>query len=337
MRTFATATAPHLTGGTSVRRMMGDTLLALLPGLLAQTWFFGAGVPLQFALAAGFALLIEAAAQRLRGEAPGAALGDLSALVCAAIFAACVAPLSPWWVAALGMLVGIGLAKQAYGGLGRNLFNPAMAGLTVALLLAPQAMTAWPALPLGVGEALQAVLSGTPPGWDSWASATPLDALRQLSAQGYAAPQLPAQPLFESARADAWRWIAAAHTLGGVYLLARGVIGWQVPAGVIGGCLLLTLPFWLYDAEQHPAPWLHLGQGGLLLAAWIVANDPVTGCTSPRGRLLFGLGVAAATLALRRWGGQPDGVAFAVLALNALAPLLDRLTRPRIRGHLRDG
>lgn len=334
MKTFATAGSPHLPPRTSVRRVMGDVLLALIPGVALQLWLFGAGLAIQLGLTITAALVIEALALRLRGHAVVPSAVDLSAVVTAALFALSIAPLAPWWIAPFGMLVAIGLAKHAYGGLGHNLFNPAMAGCAFVLLAFPTVAARWPAAASSITEAWQAVVTApVTTGWDSVASATPLDATRQLAAQGQRLPEIHASAAYRDSRAAAWAWIAAAYTLGGLYLLWRRVIRWHAPAGVIGASVLLALPLWLFDAERHASPLHELGSGGLMLAAWFIATDPVTGCTSPRGRLLFGAGVAALTFAIRRWGAMPDGVAFAVLLMNALAPLIDRATRPRIYGH----
>ncbi|MBN8741175.1 MAG: hypothetical protein BGP24_08345 [Lysobacterales bacterium 69-70] len=338
MKTFATAGAPHLPAPVAVRRVMHDVLLALLPGIAVQLWAFGAGLAIQLALAVASALAIEALALRLRGREAARALGDGSALVTAVLFALCIAPLAPWWIAPVAMLVAIGLVKQIYGGLGYNLFNPAMAGYAVVLLAFPRLVAQWPGAAVDLATAARTIFGATPTAqWDSIASATPLDALRQLAAQGQRLPEIGAAALFRHSRPEVWTWAAGAWLLGGGYLLWRRVIGWQAPVGVIAAVCLLTLPFWLLDAERHPSPLQHLASGGLMFAAWFVVTDPVSGCTSPRGRLLFGAGVAVLTLAIRRWGHIPDGIAFAVLLMNAAAPLLDRMTRPRIYGHGRHG
>lgn len=333
MKTFATGPGPHTPAPFRVRHVMSDVLLALLPGVALQLWAFGAGLAFQLALAVGAGLAVETVASRVRG-APRSAADDLSGAVTAVLFALSLAPLAPWWVCTLGMAVALGLAKHAYGGLGSNLFNPAMAGCAFVLVAFPGAMAVWPAHAVGLADAARVIFTAMPTaGIDTLASATPLDAVRQLATQGLRLPEMHGSALYEHSRAGIWAAAAAAYTLGGLYLLWRRVIGWHAPAGVIAGTLLLTLPFWLLDAERHPSPLQHLSNGGLMLAAWFIATDPVSGCTSPRGRLLFGFGVAAFTLAIRRWGHYPDGVAFAVLLMNALAPLIDRVTRPRIYGH----
>jgi electron transport complex protein RnfD len=334
MKTFATGSAPHLPAPVRVRRVMAEVLLALLPGIAVHAWIFGIGVLIQLVLAIAFALAVEAAALRLRGAGAARFPGDLSAVVTAVLFVLCVGPLSPWWISALGMLTAVALAKHAYGGLGGNLFNPAMVGYAVVLLAFPRLVSQWPAATADLPTAAQAIFAGVAPErWDTLSSATPLDALRQLTSQGQRLGEIHNDALFQRSQAAAWSAIATAYLLGGLYLLWRRIVGWQAPVGVIAGCVLLSLPFWLFDAETHPSPLQHLGSGGLLLAAWFVATDPVSGCTSPRGRLVFGVGVAALTLAIRRWGHYPDGVAFAVLLMNAAAPLIDRMTRPRIYGH----
>ncbi len=110
------------------------------------------------------------------------------------------------------------------------------------------------------------------------------------------------------------------------------MIRWQVPAAVLGGAVALTLPFWLFDPASHASPLQHLAAGGLVFAAFFIATDPVSGSTTDRGRLVFGFGVVALTLVIRRWGGYPDGIAFAVLLMNMAVPLIDRFTRPRVYG-----
>jgi Na+-translocating ferredoxin:NAD+ oxidoreductase subunit D len=337
VKTFATATPPHWPAARSVRQVMTEVLIALLPGIAVHVWLFDAGLLLQLALACTFALLLEALLLRLRGRPPQPFPGDGAALVTAVLFCLCIPPLCPWWISALGLLAALGLAKHAYGGLGYNLFNPAMAGYALLLLAFPRELAQWPAAAVGFSESLRAIFSnGLATQWDSIASATPLDALRQAAAAQRLRGELAGQPVFGHFGAARWEWLALAYAAGGLWLVWRRVVAWQVPAGVIGMTLLLGGLAWLADAERNPPPLQHLAGGGLMLAAWFIAADPVTGCSSPRGRLLFGAGVAALTLALRRWGAQPDGVAFAVLCMNACAPLIDRATRPRIYGHAHD-
>jgi electron transport complex protein RnfD len=335
-RDFATASAPHLPATNRVQRVMALVLLALAPAIVAHVWYFGAGLLLQILLATGFALAFEAAMLRLRGRAMRPFLADLSAPVTALLFALCIPPLAPWWIAAIGMGAAIVFAKHLYGGLGHNLFNPAMVGYAVVLLSFPLQLSRW--LPPEGGIALQATLEaiflGVEPasGWDAVAQATPLDTVRNLASQGLTLQEIRTDARFGDFGGRGWEWIANWIALGGLFLIWKRVIPWQIPVATLGTTVLLTLPFWLADPDLHPFPLQHVFSGGLVLAAFFIATDPVTGCTTPRGRWIFGAGVALLTLAIRRWGAYPDGVAFAVLLMNCAAPWIDLHTRPRYYG-----
>lgn len=343
MKIFDTAPAPHLPARRSVREVMGLVLLALVPGTAAHAWFFGPGVLVQVLVAVGFALAFEAAMLKLRARPLRPFLGDLSAPLTAVLFALSLPPLAPWWVAAIGMFAAIVFAKHLYGGLGHNLFNPAMVGVAVVLLCFPRVFTQWlppagldPALLApGFMDALRAILTGELPAswrWDMLAQATPLDTVRTLANEGETLAEIRGAPLFGDFGGRGWEWVANFYALGGLFLLWKRVIPWQVPVATLGTVVLVALPFWLYDPDLHPFPLQHVFSGALVLAAFFIATDPVSGCTTPRGRLLFGAGVALLTLVIRRWGAFPDGVAFAVLLMNCAAPWLDRHSRPRIFG-----
>ncbi|ODU45412.1 MAG: electron transport complex subunit RsxD [Lysobacteraceae bacterium SCN 69-123] len=319
---------------------MLEVLIALVPGVLAYVYFFGPGLLVQIALAVLFALLVEAACLKLRGRALLTFLGDGSAVLAAVLFALCLPPLAPWWVSALGMAVGIGLAKHAYGGLGYNLFNPAMVGYAVVLVSFPLELSQWLA-PRGLGseapgliESLRIILVGAAPGagWDAISMATPLDTVRQLTAQGQTLVEIRSDPRFGDFGGRGWEWVANFFALGGLWLLIRRKIPWQTPAATLGSVILLSLPFWAMEPDLHPFPLQHVFSGALVLAAFFIVTDPVSGCSTPRGRLIFGAGVGVLTLAIRRWGSYPDAIAFAVLLMNCAAPFIDRYTRPRVYG-----
>lgn len=340
MRTFETAPAPHLSPRGSVRMLMLEVLAALVPGVLVYVYFFGPGLLVQIALSVLFALLVEAACLKLRGRALMPFLGDGSAVLAAVLFALCLPPLAPWWVSALGMAVGIGLAKHAYGGLGYNLFNPAMVGYAVVLVSFPLELSQWLA-PRGLGgeapgliESLQIILAGAAPaaGWDAISMATPLDTVRQLTAQGQTLVEIRSDPRFGDFGGRGWEWVANFFALGGLWLLIRRKIPWQTPLATLGSVILLSLPFWAMEPDVHPFPLQHVFSGALVLAAFFIVTDPVSGCSTPRGRLIFGAGVGLLTLAIRRWGSYPDAIAFAVLLMNCAAPFIDRYTRPRVYG-----
>lgn len=320
---------------------MRQVLFALCPGIIAHVWFFGAGVLIQILLSIAFALLFETLMLRLRRKPLALFLGDCSAMVTAVLFALCLPPLAPWWIACLGMFFAIVLAKHLYGGLGHNVFNPAMVGYVVVLVCFPRALTQWlpplslASFSLGVPDVLTTIFSGQLPAgmdWDSVTQATPLDTIRTGVAGGQTVMEARQAPIFGDFGGRGWEWIANWFAIGGLWLLWRRVISWHVPLTMIGSVILLGLATWLGDPGSSPSPLQHVFSGALVIGAFFIATDPVSGCTSTRGKLVFGAGVGILTLAIRRWGGYPDGVAFAVLIMNMAAPLIDRYTRPRIYG-----
>jgi electron transport complex protein RnfD len=293
-------------------------------------------------LATVFALAFEALALKWRGRPVIPALTDSSAVVTAVLFALCIPPLAPWWISAVAMAFAMLFAKHLYGGLGQNVFNPAMVGYVVVLVSFPQEMTQWLAprsiaeWSPGLGQTLGAIFTGAlplPAGVDAITMATPLDSLKTGIDAGRFVAEIRQAPVFGDFGGVGWEWAANWFALGGLYLLYKRVITWHVPLAVIGSVLLISLVPFLLDAGSNPSPLEHVFSGALVLGAFFIATDPVTGCASARGRLIFGAGVGLVTLVIRRWGGYPDGFAFGVLLMNMAAPLIDRYTRPRIFGH----
>ncbi len=341
-RKFNPGVAPHFSPKMTVTGVMQQVLYALLPGIIAYTWFFGPGILVQITLAVIFALLFETMMLKVRKLPLNLFLGDWSAVVTAVLFALCLPPLAPWWIALVGMLFAIVVAKHLYGGLGQNMFNPAMVGYVVVLISFPQVMALWlPPAPIAshsltFGEVLNAIFTGSvSPGlsWDAISEATPLDAIRTSLASGRMVSEARQSPVFGDFGGLGWEWIANLYALGGFWLLWRRIISWHVPVTMIGSVVTLGLVAYLIDPGSNPVPLQHVFSGALVLGAFFIATDPVTGCTSNRGRLIFGLGVGIITLSIRSWGGYPDGVAFGILLMNMAAPLIDRYTQPRIFGH----
>jgi electron transport complex protein RnfD len=340
-RSFDTGGAPHFPSHATVSRVMLQVIVALLPAIAAHTWFFGPGILIQIFLAVGFAVGFEAIMLKWRKKPLRLFLGDFSAIVTAVLFALCIPPLAPWWIALTGMLFAIVVAKHLYGGLGHNVFNPAMVGYVVVLISFPQALTAWlppvtlASVDLGLADSLVTIFSGQPPpplSWDAITGATPLDAIRTGLASGKMVSEARQLPIFGDYGGLGWEWIANWYAVGGLWLLWRRIISWHVPAAMIGSVFLLGMVGYLADSGSNPMPLDHVFSGALMIGAFFIATDPVSGCASNRGRLVFGMGVGIITLLIRRWGGYPDGVAFAVLLMNMAAPLIDRYTRPRIFG-----
>jgi electron transport complex protein RnfD len=340
---FTTAPAPHAAATVSVPLVMRRVLYALAPAALVYTWFFGYGLLINCAIAAAAALLAEGAVLRLRGRGTRQALRDASALVTAALLAFAIPPLAPWWVPALGSVVAVAMAKQLYGGLGRNLFNPAMVGYVFLLISFPVEMTQW--LPPRMGDldyqhlsfpaSLTYSLTGRLPASlaiDGLTRATPLDIVKEGLRAGRSFAELRSGSLFGDFGGRGWEWVNNLIALGGLYLLYTRTIRWHIPVALLGGLLVPATILYLLDSSGYAAPGFHLFSGATLLGAFFIATDPVSAATTSRGRLIYGSGIGLLTYAIRTWGGYPDGVAFAVLLMNASVPLIDRYTRPRIYG-----
>jgi len=340
--------SPHSARVNRTDQVMLQVILALIPGTLALVWYFGWGVVINMALATVFAVAAEAAVMILRRRPVLPAIGDLSAVVTALLFAIAVPPTLPWWLTLIGILFAIVVAKQLFGGLGYNPFNPAMAGYVFLLVSYPLAMTTW--LPPNIPELVQArdlvtlsfmdsvrlIFNGTLPmnlTWDAISSATPLDEMRTQLAQNQMISEIRQSPLWGDYGGRGWEWVGNWFLLGGLYLLWRRVITWHIPVSMIAGLLLSSGFFWLLDAQAYPFPAFHLFSGGAILGAFFIATDPVSACTTRKGQLIYGASIGALVFVIRTWGGYPDAVAFAVLLMNIAAPTIDYYTQPRVFGH----
>ena len=234
------------------------------------------------------------------------------------------------------------IAKQLYGGLGLNPFNPAMAGYVVLLISFPLEMTRWnPPLelaehPLSLLEALRFSLSAQLPASlqvDMISMATPLDLVRERLDMDMPLSAIKDQfGIFGILSGKGTEWINAAFLAGGAWLLWRRRIDWRIPLALLTAMLAAASLFWLIDPEHYLSPLFHLFAGATMLGAFFIATDPVTASTTPLGRIIFGAGCGLLIYVIRNWGGYPDGVAFAVLLMNMAAPLIDHFTQPRISG-----
>lgn len=322
--------SPFIRAARPVERVMALVLLALIPALLVNVALVGCGVLVQFALAVTTAVALEAAVLALRGRDPRRGLCDLSVVVLAALFVIAVPPAAPWWFTVAGTAFAVLIAKHAYGGLGGNVFNPAMAGYAFVLLSYPAVASAWPdpgAGWMGPGEALGSVFAPAVPA-DAVTGATVLDFNRTQSALMIMRSESGQSAVHGILAGRDWEWVNLAYLVGGVWLLFLRVIPWRIPAGVLAGVALPALVFYGLDPDLRDGPLFHVFAGAALPAAFFIATDPVSSPSSPRAMLAFGFGVGVLTYALRAWGAYPDGVAFAILMMNAFAPLLDRVLRP---------
>ena len=343
---FALKPPPHALPTTSVPVVMRHVIYALVPAMIAYVWYFGWGICVTLLFATAAAWGSEAIMLRLRGRPVRPALMDGTAAVTAVLLAFAIPPLAPWWLPVVGAVSAIVLAKHLYGGMGANLFNPAMVGYVILLISFPVEMTYW--LPprtaelglpsIGAWDALGFALTGTLSQGldiDAITQATPLDVVREGLGNMQTLVEVQAGPLFGGVGGRGWEWINGLIALGGLYLLFRGIIRWHIPVSMLVAMVAIAAVFHTLDASRYASASFHLFSGASLLGAFFIATDPVSAATTDRGRLIYGAGIGILTYAIRTWGGYPDGVAFAVLLMNATVPLLDRYTRPRIYGRSR--
>ena len=346
----AVISSPYSVRPNSVEWTMRQVLFALTPGVLAMVWFFGWGLLINCVIASMIAVAAEAAVLKLRGRPVRPTIGDLSAVVTAVLFAISVPPTLPWWLTLFGILFAIVIVKQLYGGLGYNPFNPAMAGYVFLLISYPVQMTNWvpPNLPdildifgvhsLSFLDSLRIILQGpglADPIWDSITAATPLDQMRTQLDQNQTIEEIRHNVLWGDYGGRGWEWVANWFLLGGIYLLIRRVITWQIPFSMLTALLIIAGMFWMFDPQAFPFPAFHLFSGAAIVGAFFIATDPVSACTTRKGQLIFGTSIGVLVFVIRTWGGYPDAVAFAVLLMNIAAPTIDHYTQPRVFGHQR--
>lgn len=310
------------------RHAMGLVLLACVPGMLALLWFHGWGVLFNLLACTVTALGCEAALLRLRGVPAAPLLNDGSALVTAVLLAVALPSHAPWWLPVTATAVAIALGKQAFGGVGRNPFNPAMVGYAFVLLSFPLQMTHWPGASPDLSQAFGLLVGGNPP-IDAWAQPTVLDVLRHN--RSLTIDELfTSHPGFGGVGGRAGEWVNVAFLLGGLFLLQRRVFSWHAPVGVLAGLFVFSLLGWNGSgSDSNGSPLLHLFSGSTMLAAFFIATEPVSGPRLPLARLLFGVGCGVLIYLVRTWGSYPDGTAFAILLMNLGVPALERLALRR--------
>ncbi|MBT8084413.1 MAG: RnfABCDGE type electron transport complex subunit D [Woeseia sp.] len=343
---FVRREAPFVTPPTDVAAIMRQVLIALIPAVCAYVWYFGIGIVFNIAIAAIFCLLGEAMMLRARGRPVEPALRDYTALVTAVLLAFALPPLTPWWVTATGALFAIVVAKHLYGGLGFNIFNPAMAGYVAVMAAFPMYLNIWTAPRMGdldyhfmtLFETARYTFTGSLPDYltyDAISRATPLDLVKSGLNNMRTFEEIQAYPMMGDFGGRGWEWVGNFTAIGGAWLLLRKVIRWHIPVAVLAGLLLPSGISYFLEPGTHASPGFHLFSGGAILCAFFIATDPVSAATSVRGRLVYGFGIGLLIYAIRRWGSYADGVAFAVLLMNLAVPAIDYFTKPRIVGHAR--
>jgi electron transport complex protein RnfD len=318
--------APFLRRGVTTPGLMTEVIIGLGPVVVAAVYFFGLS-----AIVVILATTLGAAATEwaLGSARPrGSSLRDGSAILTGIILGLCLPPGIPLWMAFVGGAAGIGLGKLAFGGLGQNLFNPALVGRAFLQAAFPGALTTWSSqsaaetfFHLRPSNLALPFMQGAP---DAMATATPLGLMK-----------FEHQPteLFDlflgNTAGSLGETSALIIVLCGIVMAVRRVFDWRIPAAILLSVGALSAAVWAFDMERFPSPLFMLTSGGLLFGAVYMATDPVTSPVTPRGAWIFGAGVGLIVVLIRLWGGLPEGVMYAILLMNAATPLIERVSQPR--------
>ena len=327
---YIVSSSPHAHAGSSVKGIMRDVIIAMLPALGFAIFFFGvAAIKLVVTCVVACVATEVICRKAMRRDA---GVGDLSAVVTGMLLAFNLPPSLPLWQAAVGSVVAIAVAKQVFGGVGYNPFNPALVGRAFLLVSCLAQMTTWHK-------------AGLPSRWqwnglaDAVTTATPLGMVKEAAKAGEGLP-------FTMDWHTTWQFFigdmggcigevsALALLIGGAYLLYRRCITWHVPVAYLGTVALFALILWGLNPATTMPPQFHLLSGGLMLGALFMATDMVTSPITRKGQLIFGVGCGLLTMIIRTvvGGAYPEGVSFAILLMNATTPLINRATAPRIFG-----
>ncbi|MBQ6087848.1 MAG: RnfABCDGE type electron transport complex subunit D [Bacteroidales bacterium] len=316
MNKLLVSPSPHLHSDLSTKRLMRDVVIALLPAVLVSVVFYGWKELLVLAVSVLSCVSIEYLITKYMLHRPST-VADLSAVVTGLLMAMNLPSTTPWWVVFLGALFAIGVTKMTFGGLGQNVFNPAIAGRVFLLVSFPTYMTHWE-MPKGLF------------GVDAVTGATPLGAIKEGLLQGASVPDIMSaggysygSMLFANLGGSAGEISALALLLGFVYLIVRKVIKPHITLSIWGTVALVSLIFWLCDPLRFTDPLFNLLTGGMILGSCFMATDYVTSPMTEKGGILFGVGIGFITMMIRYFGSYPEGMSFAILVMNAFVPLIN--------------
>ena len=303
---------PHIHAPVSTKTLMRDVIIALIPAVICSFVFYGWREILVMAVSVASCVLLEWAITKYMLRKPST-IGDLSAVITGILLALNLPYTTPWWVVMIGAVVAIGVAKMTFGGIGQNIWNPALVGRVFLLVSFPTYMTTWGA-PQGVVDAV----SGP----------TPLGAIQEGLMQGASVQELTSafnykDLLFANLGGSAGEAFALALLAGFVYLCCRKVIKPWITLSIFGTVALTSLIFWGIDPSRFTDPLFNLLTGGLVLGACFMATDYVTSPMSLWGGVIFGVGIGFLTMMIRYFGSYPEGVSFAILIMNSVVPLLN--------------
>ena len=301
--------SPHAKGKESVKSLMFGVLTALVPAFLFSLYFFGIGALITTLVSVGFCVLFEwLIAKLILKTTPQ--ICDGSAILTGVLLAFNLPSNINPVIVMIGALVAIGVAKMSFGGLGQNLFNPALVDRVFLLISFPQQMTTWPKPIENRLNYLDAVTGATPMSHDLLGKTDTVDML--LGATGGSLGEM----------------AAIALIIGGIYMIVKKIITWHIPVSILATVAVFTSLVWLIDPTVCVNPVYHLLGGGLLLGAIFMATDYVTSPMSTQGKLIYGIGIGLLTVIIRLWGSYPEGMSFAILLMNAVTPLINKKFKP---------
>ncbi|MFT5755880.1 MAG: electron transport complex protein RnfD [Alteromonadaceae bacterium] len=346
---FWIASSPHSHIQQKTSALMRLVIYATIPGIIAQWYFFGWGNLIHISLAVIAALLAEFIVLSLREKKITQQLFDGSAILTAVLIGVSLPALAPWWISVIGAIFAIVVVKQLYGGLGHNPFNPAMAAYVMLLISFPVQMTSWqPPLEL-MSISLDAIntlfvifTDFTSDGYsveqlrahvDGFTMATPLDTVKTNLTIGLTIAESMKAPVIGEHFGLGWEWINAAFLAGGLFLILKKAIDWTTPASFLFSLFICSLIAFIISPDTNASTMFHWFNGACMLGAFFILTDPVSGATSTKGRIIYGVLAGFLVFIIRKEGGYPDAVAFSVLLCNMAAPLIDQYSRPRTYGH----
>lgn len=351
------ASSPHTHRGTKTSSLMRDVILCLIPGIIAQTLYFGWGNLIQILWGVILCVSLEALFLLIRKRPVLFTLRDNSAVLTGVLLGIALPPLAPWWVMFIGALSAMIITKHLYGGLGQNIFNPAMVAYVVLSISFPLQMTSWmpvvelQAMPQSLMDTVRLIFTGfnsagfdieqvrstiqpavATTSVDAFTGATPLDAIRSSIKLGVEKSVLFSSPIFTSFAGAGWQWVNIGYLIGGAALLLRRTITWHIPAAFILSLFICAVIGNFFSPQATAGPLIHLFSGATMLGAFFIATDPVSSSTTPNGRIIYATLIGILVYLIRTLGNYPDAVAFSVLLANICVPLIDYYTIPRPYG-----
>lgn len=311
------SSSPHFLRAESIPKIMHSVVMALMPAVIAAGYFFGYRAFLLVIIAVLTCLATEYAFQKIRNKP--ITIHDGSAIITGMLLALTLPPDFSIFGTILGSVFAIGIGKQLFGGLGFNIFNPALLGRAFLMATYPVFMTTW-LEPKTVQKAVDAVAAATP-----------------LALMKFEHKMTPLYNLFVgNVAGSVGETSVVAILIGGLYLRYKGYINWKLPLGYLGSMAVFGGIFWLVNPAKYPDPLFHICAGGAMLGAWFMVTDMVTSPMTALGQWIFVIFAGILAVVIRLWGGLPEGVMYSILIMNMIVPLLNKHTRPKVFGEIKE-